>query len=148
MSSSDSEQGPGAPAGRFATTHWSLIVAAKDGDSPHARDALAALCRQYWYPLYVFVRRQGHSADQAQDLVQEFFTCLLERDYLAVVDREKGRFRSFLMAACKHFLANQRDRERAQKRGGGRKVLSLDLAGAERRYRHEPAHSLTPERLF
>jgi RNA polymerase sigma factor (sigma-70 family) len=137
-----------AGAGRFATTHWSVVVAARDGDSPQARDALAALCGTYWYPLYAFVRRQGNSADAAQDLTQEFFARLLEKDFLAVVDREKGKFRSFLLAACKHFLSNERDRARAQKRGGGRQPLSIDARDAESRYLLEPADPLTPEKLF
>ncbi len=134
--------------GQFATTHWSLVVAARDRAAPEARDALAALCGLYWYPLYAFVRRQGHPADQAQDLTQGFFARLLEPDFFKAVDRSRGKFRSFLLAACKHYLANERDRARAVKRGGGRPVLSLDFAGADQRYHHEPAHQLTPERLF
>lgn len=135
-------------AASFATTHWTLVVAARDRDSPGARDALAALCQAYWYPLYAFIRRQGHDVDAAQDLTQAFFARLLEKDFLAVVDRDKGKFRTFLLAACKHFLANERDRERAQKRGGDRQTLSLDLRDAESRYGLEPAHSLTAEKLF
>lgn len=134
--------------GRFATTHWSLIVAARGPAAPEARAALAQLCRSYWYPLYAFIRRQGHGADAAQDLTQEFFTRLLEHDFLAAIDRDKGRFRSFLLAACKHFLANERDRACAQKRGGGQSPVSLDLDSAEGRYTREPAHHITPERLF
>jgi RNA polymerase sigma-70 factor (ECF subfamily) len=137
-----------AAGGRFATTHWSLVIAARDQPAPQARDALAALCRAYWYPLYAFVRRQGHAADQAQDLTQEFFAQLLEKDFLQVVDRDKGKFRSFLLTACKHFLANQRDRALARKRGGDRVHLSIDLDVAEGCYSREPAHDLTPERLF
>jgi RNA polymerase sigma-70 factor (ECF subfamily) len=139
---------PPAPAGRFATTQWSLVLAARDQAAPWAREALAALCRAYWYPLYAFVRRQGYGADQAQDLTQEFFARLLEKDFLQVVDREKGKFRSFLLAACKHFLANERDRANARKRGGGRTCLPLDFGAAEGRYGLEPAHALTPEKLF
>ena len=123
-------------------------MAAKDRGSPQAQDALASLCASYWYPLYAFIRRQDFSADQSQDLTQEFFARLLEKDFLAAVDREQGKFRSFLLAACKHFLANERDRERAQKRGGGRQLLSLDFDAADERYRREPAHGHTPERLF
>src|SRR5262245_64060734 len=104
-----------SPAGRFLTTHWSVVVAAQDRAAPEAREALAALCGTYWYPLYAFIRRQGYDGDQAQDLTQEFFTRLLEKDFLQAVDREKGRFRSFLLAACKHFLSNERDRAGAQK---------------------------------
>jgi RNA polymerase sigma-70 factor (ECF subfamily) len=137
-----------AAPGRFATTHWSLILAAQDPAAPGAHEAMAELCRSYWYPLYAFIRRQGHDADEAQDLTQELFSRLLERDFLASINRDKGRFRSFLLAACKHFLANEHDRARARKRGGGRPILSLDLADAERRYTHELSHELTAEKLF
>jgi DNA-directed RNA polymerase specialized sigma24 family protein len=132
----------------FQTTRWSLILAARDGDADEAREALAALCGAYWYPLYAFVRHKGHDAETAQDLVQGFFARLLEHRDLESVDRGKGKFRSFLMAACTHFLANQRDRERAEKRGGGRAAISIDGLSAEGRYRREPAHQLTAERLF
>jgi RNA polymerase sigma-70 factor (ECF subfamily) len=142
MASSD------ATPGRFATTHWSLIVAARDGDADQAREALADLCRAYWYPLYAYVRRQGCSADEAQDLTQEFFARLLEKDFLGTVDPALGRFRSFLLTACKNFLINERHRARAQKRGGGRAALSLDFGDAEARYGREPGHSLTADRLF
>jgi RNA polymerase sigma-70 factor (ECF subfamily) len=133
---------------RFATTHWSLVLAARDRAEPGAADALASLCALYWYPLYAYVRRSGRGADDAHDLTQEFFARLLEKDFLAAVDRGKGKFRSFLLAACKHFLANQRDRDRAGKRGRGRPILSLDAADAEGRYRAEPADGLTAEKLF
>jgi RNA polymerase sigma-70 factor (ECF subfamily) len=132
----------------FATTHWSLVLAARDRAEPGAADALASLCALYWYPLYAYVRRRGHGADEAHDLTQEFFARLLEKDFLAAVDRGKGKFRSFLLAACKHFLANQRDHNRARKRGGGRPPLSLDAADAEDRYRAEPAAGLSAEKLF
>jgi RNA polymerase sigma-70 factor (ECF subfamily) len=132
----------------FATTHWSLVLAARDRAEPGAAAALASLCALYWYPLYAYVRRRGHGADEAHDLTQEFFARLLGKDFLAGVDRGKGKFRSFLLAACNHFLANERDRARARKRGGGRLVLSLDAADAEGRYRAEPAGGLTPEKLF
>jgi RNA polymerase sigma-70 factor (ECF subfamily) len=137
-----------ASPGRFATTHWSLIVAAREGEAAQAQEALAALCQAYWYPLYGYIRHQGHPADRAQDLTQEFFARLLEKDFLGTVDPEKGKFRSFLLAACKHFLANEHDRERARKRGGDRHGLSLDFRDADGRYAHEPAHSETPDRLF
>ncbi|HEV3260198.1 MAG TPA: sigma-70 family RNA polymerase sigma factor [Gemmataceae bacterium] len=139
---------PSGAAAGFVTTHWSVVVAARENASPEARQALAELCRTYWYPLYAFIRRQGQSADESQDLTQELFARLLEKDFLGAVDRDKGKFRSFLLAACKHFLANERDRARAQKRGGGRDLLSIDGQAAESRYRLEPAHSLTPEKLF
>jgi RNA polymerase sigma-70 factor (ECF subfamily) len=134
--------------GRFATTHWSLILAARDGDAPAARLALARLCEAYWYPLYAYVRRRGHGADDAQDLTQDFFARLLARDFLGSLDPARGRFRAFLLAACNNFLANEYDRSHAQKRGGGVASLSLDLAAAEGRYGREPSHEMTPEKLF
>src|SRR6516225_1795152 len=106
-------------SGRFVTTHWSLVLAAADRDEAKARAALAELCTAYWPPLYGFVRRLGYDAEQAQDLTQEFFTRLLEKDYLKAVDRERGKFRTFLLASFRHFLANEYDRANAQKRGGG-----------------------------
>jgi RNA polymerase sigma factor (sigma-70 family) len=142
MSSSD------AGGGQFRTTHWSMVVAAQDRASPQATEALAALCRTYWYPLYAFIRRQGFDADQAHDLTQGFFARLLEKDFLQAADPQRGKFRAFLLTACKHFLANELDRAQALKRGGGQTILSLDHGTADQRYRREPAHSLTPERLF
>jgi RNA polymerase sigma-70 factor (ECF subfamily) len=136
------------PPSSFATTHWSLVLAARDRAEPGAADALASLCALYWYPLYAYVRRRGHGAEAAHDLTQEFFSRLLEKDFLAAVDRGKGKFRSFLMACFGHFLANEYDRGRAKKRGGGRRVLSLDAADAEGRYLAEPAGGLTAEQLF
>jgi RNA polymerase sigma-70 factor (ECF subfamily) len=124
------------------------VASAGRRHSPESRDALAALCETYWFPLYAFVRRQGYSADDAQDLIQSFSARLLERNDLEVADRRRGRFRSYLLGALKHFLANQRKRSRAQKRGGGRAILSLDFGRAERRYHLEPADQLTPERLY
>jgi RNA polymerase sigma-70 factor (ECF subfamily) len=136
------------PTSHFATTHWSLVLAARDRGEPAAHEALASLCALYWYPLYAYVRRRGHDAERAHDLTQEFFARLLEKDFLAGVDRGKGTFRSFLLAACNHFLSNQRDRVRARKRGGGRPILSLDATDAEGRYLAEPADALTPQKLF
>jgi len=138
------------PAGgsRFATTHWSIVVSAGDQRSPEASRALATLCEHYWFPLYAFVRRAGHSTEDAQDLTQEFFVHLLAKNSLAVADRQRGRFRSFLLGAMKHFLADQRDRARARKRGGTKTVISFDSLNAETRYRLEPASDLTPEKMF
>jgi RNA polymerase sigma-70 factor (ECF subfamily) len=136
-----------APSARFATTRWSLIVAAQQPAAAQALDALADLCRLYWYPLYAYIRRRGHDAGTAEDLTQAFFAHLLEKHALASVSPERGRFRSFLLASCQHFLANERERANALKRGGGR-ILSLDLADADGRYRLEPNHDQTPERLF
>jgi RNA polymerase sigma-70 factor (ECF subfamily) len=143
------EHGSVDPAGqRFQTTRWSLILAARDGNAVEARAALEALCGAYWYPLYAFVRRKGHDADRAQDLVQGFFTRLLEKGDLATVDRRKGKFRSYLMAACSHYLANQLDHDQARKRGGGRASFSIDWLAAKGRYELEPADNMTAERLF
>ncbi len=132
---------------QFTTTHWSVVLAAGASGSPAADEALAELCRDYWYPLYAFVRRRGHDATEAQDLTQEFFRRLLEKNYLAAVDRKKGRFRSFLLAAVEHFLANEWRRSRALKRGGGERLISIDDA-AEARYLAEPQTDLSPERVY
>jgi RNA polymerase sigma-70 factor (ECF subfamily) len=135
-------------ADQFVTTHWSLVMAAGQRGSPESAAALVALCSTYWYPLYAFVRRQGYRIEDAQDLTQAFFAKLLEKNYIGDADQQRGRFRSFLLTSLKHFLANERDYARAQKRGGGRPVISLDFESAESRYRHEPADMMTPERLF
>jgi len=132
----------------FETTCWSVVLSARDGGSNEAREALSALFETYWYPLYAFVRRKGHNPDTAQDVVQGFFTRLLERGGLASVTREKGKFRSFLMAACTHFMANEADHDRAKKRGGGVSPISIDRVAAEGRYACQPTHKLTAERLF
>jgi DNA-directed RNA polymerase specialized sigma24 family protein len=165
-------------AAGFAATRWTLVLAAGGEDAPRAAEAMAELCRIYWYPLYAYIRHRGHPSHESEDLTQEFFVLLLGSEKgtgseketgtfspkgpqgapqkrclspfpsLAGVDRRNGKFRSFLLAALKHFLANQWDRTQAQKRGGGQAVLSLDALSAEGRYRREPAHNLTPERLF
>jgi RNA polymerase sigma-70 factor (ECF subfamily) len=133
---------------RFRTTHWSIVVAAGRPSSPQARDALSSLCEAYWYPLYAYIRRKGHSAADAQDLTQEFFTWLLEKNLPGKADRTRGRFRSFLLTSLDHFLAKHWRRAGAAKRGGGQRVLSLDLAGAEDRYTLEPAHEVTAEMIY
>ena len=128
-----------------------MVQAAGAADTGAARDALAHLCESYWYPLYAFVRRSGHDVEAARDLTQGFFARVLERGDIQSADRERGRFRSFLLLRLKSFLANERERERALKRGGGRAPLSIDasdLEQADARYRHEPAHELTPEKLY
>jgi len=134
--------------GRFATTRWTLVATAGETSAPGAADALAQLCESYWYPLYAYVRRWGYPADEAQDLTQEFFARLLEKRYLQQADPARGRFRSFLLASLKHFLSNERDRARAQKRGGGVAPLSFDVETAEGRYRREPPDIETPDRVF
>jgi len=132
----------------FATTHWSVVLAAGQSTDAQASEALEQLCRAYWYPLYAFVRREGSSAVDAQDLTQEFFARLLEKNYLAQVERQKGKFRSFLLAALRHFLADQRDRARAVKRGGGADCLSLDAQTAEQRYCLEPVDRMDAEKIY
>ncbi len=125
-----------------------MVLSARKKDSPRSAAALETLCRTYWYPLYAYVRRQGHSPPDAQDLTQEFFARLLQKDYLKAAAREKGRFRTFLIVALKRFLANEWDRLRAQKRGGGQPLLSLDTELAEQRYRIEPAAEATADKIF
>jgi len=126
-----------------------MVLAAGDGASSDGREALEQLCRSYWFPLYAYVRRRGHDAHAAQDLTQGFFERLLERNDLARITREGGRFRSFLLTALNHYLVNEHERATAQKRGGGRTILSLDEESAEDRYQsHEPFHTETPDRLF
>lgn len=132
----------------FVTTEWSVVLAAAATDRLSARSSLERLCATYWYPLYAFVRRQGNAPEAAEDLTQAFFARLLDTDLLGAVDREKGRFRSFLLACLRHFLANEYDRERAARRGGGRRTISLDAATAESRYALEPACDLAPERFY
>lgn len=135
-------------AGDFPTTHWSRVIAAGDPGSPSAREALAELCQSYWFPLYAYIRRRGHDPDRAQELTQDLFVRLLEKGVLAAADPTRGRFRSFLRAVCADFLANRRDRENALKRGGGRVIVPMGCDEAEARYAREPAHELTPERIF
>lgn len=133
----------------FATTRWSVVLAAGRGsDTTHAGAALGKLCQTYWYPLYAYVRRRGHSPEDAQDLTQAFFAQLLERQSLAHADPNVGRFRSFILAAMNHFLANEWKKARAQKRGGGNAALSLDWAAAEERFDLEPADNSAPDRIF
>jgi RNA polymerase sigma-70 factor (ECF subfamily) len=133
---------------RFATTHWSVVRAAGKSSSPRYKEAMGTLCRTYWFPLYAFLRRQGHNVNQAEEYTQAFFTRLLEKRGLRLADSKRGKFRSFLLAALKNFLADERDRASAKKRGGGRKVLSLDFENAENQYTLQPAQQLPPEKLF
>ena len=136
-------------AAQFGPTQWSVVLAAaRKRDLVLAEQSLEKLCRVYWLPLYTYIRRQGESPHDAQDLTQEFFARLLEKNFLGAVDQTKGRFRSFLLAALKHFLSNQRDRARAQKRGGGQTPLSLDFSGAETSLGFQPADEQTPEKAF
>jgi RNA polymerase sigma factor (sigma-70 family) len=133
---------------RFTATHWSVVLVAQGSNSSRARAALEALYRAYWYPLYAFARRMGQSPPDAEDAVQGFFTVCLEKNYLAAADETKGRFRSFLLLALKRFLANEREKSRAEKRGGGEKPIALDGLTAEARYALEPAEHLSADKLF
>jgi|ERR1051326_229412 RNA polymerase sigma-70 factor (ECF subfamily) len=133
---------------QFATTHWSVVIAAGQESSTEKTEALERLCRAYWHPLYVFVRRRGYQPHDAQDLTQSFFARLLDKQYLKAVDRTKGRFRSFLLAALQHFLANEWRNAHAQKRGGQATFLSMDGDGAEVKYLQVPSTEFSPEKLF
>lgn len=137
-----------AGSGVFRTTHWSVVQAAGGADDAAARAALESLCTTYWYPLYAFARRKGAGPEQAEDVVQGFFARLIEKRSLREVAREKGRFRSFLLAALQHHLANERERERAAVRGGGAVIRAVDLAGADERFAREPERGRTPEQEF
>ena len=132
----------------FATTRWSVVLAAGDGDSSPARRALETLCGAYWYPIYVYVRRKGHGPDEAQDLTQEFFAQVIAKEHLRLADREKGKFRTFLLAMLDYFLAREWTRAHRQKRGGQFKFVSLDQQTPEERYRLEPTDSDTPEKIY
>ncbi len=132
----------------FATTRWTVVLAARDKALPQSEEALESLCRTYWYPLYAFVRRLGHQRADAQDLTQEFFARLLAKEWLAGADREKGRFRTFLIVALKRFLANEWDRVHREKRGGHAPHFSLDTELAEARYQAEPARELPADRIY
>ena len=150
MSNQSGQIGEGAVPNpsAFATTRWSVVLAAGQIDAPEAAAALAVLCRSYWYPLYAHVRRRGHDATEAQDLTQAFFERLLETEYFSRAQPGRGRFRSFLLGSLDHFLANQFDRRCALKRGGGHVPVSLDLQDAEGRYLLEPADPASPADAF
>jgi RNA polymerase sigma factor (sigma-70 family) len=149
MGDSDHSQAPGRKGkSSFVTTRWTLVVAAADPDSPESQEALATLCQDYWYPLYVYARRRGNNPEDARDLTQGFFAKLLEKNYLKAADRERGRFRTFLLTAMQGYMANEWDKERAQKRGGGQTPISLDIEWAEGGLVFEPPDDLTPEAIF
>lgn len=133
---------------RFVTTHWSVVLAAGEAEGTGAASALAELCQAYWYPLYAYVRRCGYEADRAQDLTQEFFARLLEKHYLRDADPARGRFRSFLLAAMRHFLSNERDRVGAAKRGGHAAILPMEIETTEGIYTREVPDTETPEVIF
>jgi RNA polymerase sigma factor (sigma-70 family) len=139
---------PAGPARWFTTTHWTVVLAAKQTGTPATAAALENLCRTYWPPLYAYIRREGHDATEAQDLTQDFFARLLTRDYLQRIQQQSGKFRSFLLAYLKNFLSEQRRRAGAQKRGGGAVLVSLDEPPGEHGYLLEPVDDLTPDQVF
>jgi DNA-directed RNA polymerase specialized sigma24 family protein len=132
----------------FVTTHWSVVLSAQDSHCARSRQALETLCRTYWYPLYSYSRRTGHSPPDSEDLTQGFFARLLEKAYLKAAARDKGRFRTFLLVAFKRYMANEWDRQHAQKRGGFAPVVLIDQELAESRFASEPTHNLSPDLLF
>jgi RNA polymerase sigma-70 factor (ECF subfamily) len=139
---------PAGSTSSFRTTSWTVVFAASVDSSAEPDGALSRLCQIYWHPVYAFIRRRGYDRDQAEDLTQGFFTQLLAKNYLLDADRERGRFRSFLLTAVKRFLANEWDRSHAVKRGGGHAAVSIDLVEAERWYAPATVEAATPERLF
>ncbi len=137
-----------ARAGVFVTTHWSVVVEARDEASPKSAAALEQLCQTYWYPLYAFVRRRGHSHEDARDLTQAFFARFLEKHYLRSIDSSLGKFRTFLLTSMTYFLANEWDKSQAARRGGGAEWISIEAATAEERYQVEPLTTSSPENLY
>ncbi len=148
MVSPDSSNAERPRAQAFATTQWSQVLAAGGGDELLSREALAELCRTYWYPLYAFVRRKGHAPQDAEDLTQEFFLRLMEQDWVARADQSKGRFRTFLLTVLTRFMANEWDKASRQKRGGHLRKLPLTIEDAEKRFSREPTDPRTPEQEF
>ncbi len=145
------EEGPSPARSRaecFATTHWSVVLAAKNGDSTLATEALEKLCQTYWPPLYAFIRREGYDNTEAKDLTQEFFLKLIERDYLKHLRHQRGKFRSFMLTLLKHFLLEQRGKAMAQKRGGGKMSISLEQMAEQGVYLDEPVDRFSPDQVF
>jgi RNA polymerase sigma-70 factor (ECF subfamily) len=141
-------EGPNGAAS-FNTTHWTMVLACGDeNDAERAREALAGLFQTYWYPLYAYVRRHGYGEEDAEDLVQAFCLHLQEKHALAKADRQRGKFRTFLLSSLQNFLGQERERSRAQKRGSGQELIRLDAQEADARYRLEPTISATPETIF
>lgn len=133
---------------QFETTHWSLVVSSREDDSTVRRDSLGELYQAYWYPLFAFLRRKGHPPEQAADYVQSFFVELIDKDFLKAVSPEKGHFRWFLMSAVQRYISKQVEKRSAQKRGGNRRILSLNINDAEQRYRLEPVDGWSAEKLY
>ncbi len=148
MSTDQFSMSPAPEKRQFASTRWSVVLAAGDLERDEPRIAITQLCETYWYPLYAYVRRRVDNVHEAQDLTQAFFSHLLEKQVIARADPNRGRFRAFLITALKNFLANEWKKARAEKRGGGKAELSLDFDSGESRYQIEPAHELTPEKLY
>jgi RNA polymerase sigma factor (sigma-70 family) len=149
VSTANSSEASSPPRGDiFVTTRWTVVLSAGRKSSPHSDKALAELCQTYWYPLYAYVRRQGKSKEDAEDLVQAFFASFLEKNYLAGLSAELGKFRAFLLVALKHFLANEWDKANRQKRGGGVEHLSLDWQSADERYHLDPPDPASPDRSY
>lgn len=140
--------GPGEKAPLFHTTRWTLVLEAGDPSRPDVTEALERLCQVYWFPLYAYARKAGHREEEAKDLTQGFFEKLLEKNYLGIADRRRGRFRWFLLTAFKGFLANEWDRSQTAKRGGGKRPISWDQVSAEERYHLEPSHDQSPDLVF
>jgi RNA polymerase sigma-70 factor (ECF subfamily) len=148
LSSASSSQPTAAPGDIFATTHWTVVLAAGQRHTPQADHALEELCRTYWFPLYAYVRRRGHAKADAEDLVQAFFARFLAKNYLEGLSAERGRFRAFLLAALKHFLANEWDKSQRQKRGGGAAHLSLDWQTADTKFQVAATAEPSPDQAF
>ena len=148
MTSEYSSGSSDAPGDIFATTHWTVVLAAGQRHTPQSDGALEQLCKSYWFPLYAYVRRRGHSKPDAEDLTQAFFARFLEKNYLAGLSAERGRFRAFLLASLKHFLANEWDKSQAQKRGGGATPLSLDWETADTKFQVAATDEPSPDAAF
>jgi RNA polymerase sigma-70 factor (ECF subfamily) len=148
LTSEPSSQSASAPGDVFATTHWTVVLAAGRRHTPQADGALEELCRTYWFPLYAYVRRRGHTKEDAEDLVQAFFARFLEKNYLAGLSAERGRFRAFLLASLKHFLINEWKKSQRLKRGGGEQLLSLDWQTADTKFQVAATNEPSPDKAF
>jgi RNA polymerase sigma factor (sigma-70 family) len=148
MTSGPSSQSTSAPGDVFATTHWTVVLAAGQRSTPQSDSALEQLCQTYWFPLYAYVRRRGHTKEDAEDLTQAFFARFLAKNYLDGLSAERGRFRAFLLASLKHFLANEWDKSQRQKRGGGVSPLSLDWQTADTQFQVAATKEPRPDKAF
>jgi RNA polymerase sigma factor (sigma-70 family) len=148
MTSKHSSESISARGDIFATTHWTVVLAAGKRHTPQSDRALEELCRTYWFPLYAYVRRRGHNKEDAEDSVQEFFARFLAKNYLAGLSAERGRFRAFLLASLKHFLINEWKKSQRLKRGGGEKILSLDWQTADTKFQVAATNEPSPDKVF